>query len=102
MAHQDEPAAALDHGPDARQGEANPPVVGDHSLLVKRDVEIHPHQDALAGDVHLLDRFLLRCRLRRCWRSHLESTLFRGLSSPGTGIYHMPTLFSWPTSSPSS
>jgi hypothetical protein len=43
----DELAAHLQHAPERRQRLADPRVVGDVALLVERDVEVHPDEDAL-------------------------------------------------------
>ncbi len=50
--HQDQPPPAIEHVPDALQGGLDPRIVGHLArLLVQRDVEIHAHEDAFAGDV---------------------------------------------------
>jgi hypothetical protein len=65
VAHQHEPAAAVEHVADRRQGLSDPPVIGDVSVL-ERDVEVHAHQDAPSGDVDLVNGALGHSDRLRC------------------------------------
>ncbi len=58
VTHQDQSAATVDNRANGRQGQADTPIVGDASLVVQWHVEIHSHQNRLAGDGNILDRFL--------------------------------------------
>src|SRR5207302_9043513 len=53
--HQDHPAAAAHELLDRREGLADPGIVLDAAIL-DRDVEVHPNEHALAGDVDIAAR----------------------------------------------
>ncbi len=48
----------IQHGLDGRQGHANPTVVGDVAVVVKRHVEIDPDQNFFVFNVNSGNGFL--------------------------------------------
>ena len=58
MAGEDQAGALVEEGRDGRDGRPDPGVVRDLAVG-ERDVEVHPHEDALAREVRIADRQLV-------------------------------------------
>ena len=76
MRHQNDAGPVVPQILDGGQALADAGVVSDYGcarLMVQRHVEVHAHEDALAGEIKITDRFLRHIKMRSKVRAGREN-----------------------------